>query len=67
MGACNAASYISQQPERSMIVNIRYVYARYNETMGFADQLEQWGDVFVVRPRAELYVGRIERNGDFRP
>jgi predicted patatin/cPLA2 family phospholipase len=37
-------------------------YARYNETMDFVDQLERRGDVFVVRPRAKLYVGRIERN-----
>ena len=25
MGACNAANYVSQQPERSRVVNIRYV------------------------------------------
>jgi predicted patatin/cPLA2 family phospholipase len=30
MGACNAASYISWQPERNRIVNIQYVNdARY--------------------------------------
>jgi predicted patatin/cPLA2 family phospholipase len=37
---------------------------RYNETMDFLDDLEERGDVFVIRPRAALPAGRIERNKD---
>jgi len=37
-------------------------YIRYNETMDFIDTLEQQGEVFVIRPRSALPVGRAERN-----
>ena len=37
-------------------------HTRYNETMDFIDQLEQRGEVFVIRPRLTLNVGRAERN-----
>ena len=37
-------------------------YVRYNETMDFIDQLEQHGNVFVIRPQSALTVGRAERN-----
>ena len=37
-------------------------YIRYNETMDFIDTLEQQDEVFVIRPRSALPVGRIERN-----
>ena len=36
----------------------------YNETMDFVDELENRGEVFVVRPLIELNVGRAERNKD---
>jgi len=39
-------------------------HARYNETMDFIDQLERRGEVFVIRPRLALNVGRAERNKD---
>jgi predicted patatin/cPLA2 family phospholipase len=39
-------------------------HARYNETMDFIDQLEQRGEVLVIRPRMALNVGRAERNKD---
>jgi predicted patatin/cPLA2 family phospholipase len=38
--------------------------ARYNETMDFINQLEKQGEVFVIRPRFDLNVGRAERNKD---
>jgi predicted patatin/cPLA2 family phospholipase len=38
--------------------------ARYNETMDFINQLEKQGEVFVIRPRLDLNVGRAERNKD---
>jgi len=34
----------------------------YNETMDRIDGMEQRGEAFVIRPRSELPVGRIERN-----
>jgi len=34
----------------------------YNETMDFIDEMEQRGEAFVIRPRSDLSVGRIERN-----
>jgi predicted patatin/cPLA2 family phospholipase len=34
----------------------------YNETMDLIDEMEQSGEVFVIRPRSDLPVGRIERN-----
>jgi len=37
-------------------------YIRYNKTMDFIDQMEQNGDVFVIRPPSALEVGRVERN-----
>jgi len=36
----------------------------YNETMDFIDQLEDRGEVFAIRPRLALNVGRAERNKD---
>ena len=36
----------------------------YNDTMDFIDQLEQRGEVFVIRPQLPLNVGRAERNKD---
>jgi predicted patatin/cPLA2 family phospholipase len=39
-------------------------HKRYNETMDFIDQLEQRGEVLVIRPRLALNVGRAERNKD---
>jgi predicted patatin/cPLA2 family phospholipase len=39
-------------------------HTRYNETMDFIDQLEQRGEVLVIRPRLALNVGRAERNKD---
>ena len=39
-------------------------HARYNETMDFIDQLEQRGEVFVIRPRLALNAGRAERKKD---
>jgi len=39
-------------------------HTRYNETMDFIDQLEQRGEVLVIRPRPALNVGRAERNKD---
>jgi predicted patatin/cPLA2 family phospholipase len=39
-------------------------HARYNETMDFIDQLEQRDEIFVIRPRLALNVGRAERNKD---
>jgi predicted patatin/cPLA2 family phospholipase len=36
----------------------------YNETMDFIDQLEQRGELLVIRPRLPLGVGRAERNKD---
>jgi predicted patatin/cPLA2 family phospholipase len=39
-------------------------HTRYNETMDFIDQLEERGEVFVIRPRLALNVGRAERNRD---
>ncbi len=37
-------------------------YIRYNETMDFIDTLELQGEIFVIRPRSALTVGRAERN-----
>ncbi len=37
-------------------------HTRYNETMDFIDRLETQGTVFVIRPPADLGVGRLERN-----
>ncbi len=34
----------------------------YNETMDFIDDMEQSGEAFVIRPRSDLPVGRIERS-----
>jgi predicted patatin/cPLA2 family phospholipase len=39
-------------------------HTRYNETMDFIDQVEQRGEVLVIRPRMALNVGRAERNKD---
>jgi len=39
-------------------------HTRYNETMEFIDQLEKRGEVFVIRPRVALNVGRTERKKD---
>jgi predicted patatin/cPLA2 family phospholipase len=36
----------------------------YNETMDFIDQLEQRGELLVIRPRLPLDAGRAERNKD---
>ncbi len=34
----------------------------YNEIMDFIDEMEQKGEAFVIRPRSNLPVGRIERS-----
>jgi len=36
----------------------------YNETMDLIDEMEQRGEAFVIRPRSDLPVGRIERSKD---
>jgi predicted patatin/cPLA2 family phospholipase len=36
----------------------------YNNTMDFLDELEEKGEVFVIRPESDLNVGRAERNKD---
>jgi predicted patatin/cPLA2 family phospholipase len=36
----------------------------YNETMDFIDQLEQRGELLVIRPQLPLGAGRAERNKD---
>ncbi len=35
---------------------------RYNKTMDYIDQLEERGEVFVIRPKLPLNIGRVERN-----
>jgi predicted patatin/cPLA2 family phospholipase len=48
MGACNAASYISQQPERNRIVNIRYVNdSRYISYLRLLTKGELFGMKFI--------------------
>lgn len=48
MGACNAASYISRQPERNRIVNIQYVNdARYISYLRLLTQGELFGMKFI--------------------
>jgi predicted patatin/cPLA2 family phospholipase len=37
-------------------------YREYNETMDFLDAMEERGELFVIRPRMKLDVGRVERN-----
>lgn len=37
-------------------------HTRYNETMDLVDRMERRGEAFVIRPRSELHVGRIERS-----
>ena len=39
-------------------------YQRYNDTLDFIHQLEDKGEVFVIRPQANLAVGRLSRNKD---
>ncbi|MBW1743689.1 MAG: patatin family protein [Deltaproteobacteria bacterium] len=39
-------------------------HTQYNETMDFIDELEEREEIFVIRPRSELNVGRAERNKD---
>jgi predicted patatin/cPLA2 family phospholipase len=39
-------------------------HAKYNATMDLIDELEARGEVFVIRPRSALDVGRAERNKD---
>jgi predicted patatin/cPLA2 family phospholipase len=38
--------------------------AKYNESMAFIDALEKRKEIFVIRPRGALKVGRAERNRD---
>jgi predicted patatin/cPLA2 family phospholipase len=68
--------YRKKQPRFMRLATMRYSrykglcealasrHARYNETMDFIDQLEQRGEVFVIRPRLALNAGRAERNKD---
>jgi len=37
-------------------------HTEYNETMDLVDQMEQKGEAFIIRPRSDLHVGRIERS-----
>ena len=37
-------------------------HARYNQTMGTIERLEKQGDIFIIRPKSPLHVGRLERN-----
>jgi predicted patatin/cPLA2 family phospholipase len=39
-------------------------HTKYNETMDLIDELEERGQVFVIRPESGLNVGRAERNKD---
>jgi predicted patatin/cPLA2 family phospholipase len=39
-------------------------HVQYNDTMDYIDQLEDQGEVFVIRPESPLDAGRIERNKD---
>jgi predicted patatin/cPLA2 family phospholipase len=39
-------------------------HVKYNETMDLIDELEERGEVFVIRPESGLNVGRAERNKD---
>lgn len=34
----------------------------YNESMRFVEELERQGEIFVIRPSADLHVGRMEKN-----
>jgi len=48
MGACNAANYVSRQPERNRIVNIRYVNdSRYLSYLGLLAGGELFGMDFI--------------------
>jgi predicted patatin/cPLA2 family phospholipase len=39
-------------------------HVKYNETLDLIDELEERGEVFVIRPELDLNVGRAERNKD---
>lgn len=48
MGACNAANYVSRQPERNRIVNIRYVNdSRYMSYLRLFTKGELFGMTFI--------------------
>lgn len=42
--------------------NLLTQYKQYNETMEHIDSLEAQGKIFVIRPKANLPAGRVERN-----
>ena len=57
MGACNAASYISRQPERNRIVNIRYVNdSRYISYLRLLVKGELFGMTFIFDTIPNLLV-----------
>jgi predicted patatin/cPLA2 family phospholipase len=49
---------------RGMCEALAVRHLRYNETMDFIDDLEDRGEVFVIRPAAPIGAGRVERDKD---
>jgi predicted patatin/cPLA2 family phospholipase len=57
MGACNAANYVSRQPERNRIVNIRYVNdTRYISYLRLLTRGELFGMQFIFETIPRLLV-----------
>jgi predicted patatin/cPLA2 family phospholipase len=45
-----------------LLQNLQDRHLRYNETMDHIEALESRGEIFVIRPEADLPAGRVERN-----
>ncbi len=42
---------------------LRYRHEVYNESLELLEEMEKAGEIFVIRPPAELAIGRTEKNG----
>ena len=58
MGKITAIRY-KKFPKFVELMNTRY--SRYNEVLDYIDELEKKEEIFVIRPKIELTLGRIEK------
>ena len=57
-------AYLRYPKYRGLCEALATRHIRYNETTDLIDELEERGEVFVIRPECELKVGRAERDKD---
>ena len=59
-----ALSEITYKKYPGLVEALKYRHLIYNDSLDFLENLERDGKIFVIRPPADLGIGRTERNYD---